>query len=530
MVAYDGNVYSEKLAKFKREVARVEVYTRRSITKNLALRIDYRESLVRTYNDIITYFKATYQDLQLEKRLEIQTLAVANLQKLKDSFYILKLEYTFERNIFATIDIDKITEERNDPNSEQDSASKQTQDNTNTNSASSSNTAQQSQINTEIDSASDTDTSKESQIITETNSDSDTDTTIKTTNNSRKNSESSTSDKEQLPRDSDNEFSPLVENTHNTPPQNNNISNMADPPAQTRAEFIAIAHRMINYKFDGDPLALDSFIDAIELLEELCAETNKPTFVKFLMTRLEGLAREAIIERPTDTTEIIEQLRASIKTESSKVIEGRILALRADKTNLTKFAERAEELAEQYRRSLCDEGFSKAKAKEISIEKTVELCRKSARNDTVKAVIAAAKFSEPKEVIAKMIVEINNLKQDKGTAQYTHKYGNQNKNGNNFSNNRYPKQNNNRNHNNNSNNNRNGNRSGSQNNNNNYRQNYHNNNNNNNNRNGHNNYSNNNGRTFTNNNYRRPNEQSVRMISGNEMHPGNGGQSSDLNQ
>lgn len=237
------------------------------------------------------------------------------------------------------------------------------------------------------------------------------------------------------------------------------------------------------------------------------------------MTRLEGIAREAIVIEPTNPNDIITQLRAAIKTEPSKVIEGRILALRTERTNLTKFAERAEELAEQLRRSLITEGFSKPKAKELSIEKTVELCRKSARNDTVKAVLAASKFTEPKEVIAKMIVEINNLKLDNNSSQYTRGNGNHKKNGNGYPN-KYSK-NNNRNSNHNDHHQGHNNRRNS----NNYRPNYSNNNNNT--RHGQN---NSNGRTFTNSNYRRTSEQNVRVITGNEIHPGNGGQTTEQAQ
>lgn len=136
--------------------------------------------------------------------------------------------------------------------------------------------------------------------------------------------------------------------------------------------------------------------------------------------------------------------------QSSKVIEGRMLALRADKTNLTKFSERAEELAEQYRRSLCDEGYAKDRTKELALTKTVELCRKNITSTTVDAIIASKTFSEPKEVIATMIVEINNLKQLRSSAQYTHKNGNK-KYGNGQSHNKFHKNNNNGNSNSNSN-------------------------------------------------------------------------------
>lgn len=289
---------------------------------------------------------------------------------------------------------------------------------------------------------------------------------------------------------------------------------------------MALAHRTINYKYNGDPLALDSFIDAITLLTILCEAENKNICIQFIMTKLEGEAREAIETQPTETKEIIDSLKKHIKPESSKVIEGRILALRADKTNLTTFSQRAEELAEQYRRSLCNEGYFKAKAKELSIEKTVDLCRRSARNDQVKSIIASTAFNEPKEVIAKMIVEINNVKLDKSV---THKHNNfHNKNSNNKSyksnnGNNYNKQYNNRN-------------SGSSNSQNggNNRQNNGNGNGHRGNRSNYNNSNNSNGRTFYNsnnsNNSRRQNDQPLRYYSGNEATPSSGGQTSETNQ
>lgn len=130
----------------------------------------------------------------------------------------------------------------------------------------------------------------------------------------------------------------------------NNDSNKSDSEeenprmtTQTKQDFIALANRSITYKYEGDPLALDSLLDAIDLLVDLCEEENEPTFVKFLMTRLDGKARESILEKPTTVKEIVDQLKDGVKPESSKVIEGRILALRADNTSLTKFAERAED-------------------------------------------------------------------------------------------------------------------------------------------------------------------------------------------
>lgn len=313
-----------------------------------------------------------------------------------------------------------------------------------------------------------------------------------------------------------------VQKTNNTASNSNQTENDSKMPQQAK-DFIALAHQMISYRYNGDPLSLDSFLDAIALVKELCEDENLVIFRKFVMTRLEGVAREAIVTEPVTVDDIVRQLKASIKTESSKVIEGRILALRADKSSLTKFAEQAEALADQFRRSLCVEGFSKEKAKELAVEKTVEMCRKSAKNDTVKAVIAASKFSEPKEVIAKMIVEINNIKQDRPQGSYTHKFARSNQNNNNGRNNHNDRSNNF--HNNLSNNRGNWRNNGNNNNNNNRN---HNNGHRSNNQNGQNQNRNgqgyNNGYNRNNNSNRGTDRAEVRVISGNELHPGNSGQ------
>lgn len=314
---------------------------------------------------------------------------------------------------------------------------------------------------------------------------------------------------------SDKSVQSVINATLHDPTENINI-NMA----QTPKDFMAMASNTINSKFTGDPIGLDTFIDGIELLERLCEEQNKDLLLKFLMTRMEGRARELMKPAPATTRDIIDRLKASIKTESSKVVEGKILALRAERTNLTKFAERAENLAEEYRRSLCNEGFSVEKAKELSVEKTIELCRKQSRSERIHTIIASTHFTEPKDVIAKMIIEISNLKLDRSEGQNSQTNANKNKFAKKFSNNNFGSSRpNGQNYNNNHGQNR---GTNGPNNSNGNRPRYSNNN-----RNGNNNQNNNyqgQSRTFTNSNYRRTNEQPVRMVQGNSANPGNGGE------
>lgn len=469
MVVYDENVYANLRQLFEREVKRVGPYkSGRPLTRNLDKRVDYKKSLVRTYNNIVSFFQPVQKTAQLSEQIEIQKCVVEHLNKLKEAFSILKLEYEFSKNIYEPIDFDKITQ----------------------------------------------DWSELDVLSTTADEDDDSGDDLPLDDNTK-----STNEFVEVSQETTNQTLNTTERTN----LESNGQNSQTRMAQSAEDFMALAHRTINYKFGGDPLALDSFVDAIKLLTALCKAPNNAICVQFIMTKLEGEAREAIETAPTTTEEIINQLKNHIKPESSKVIEGRILALRADKTNLTTFSQRAEELAEQYRRSLCNEGYSKDKAKELAIEKTVDLCRRSARSGQVKTIVASTRFTDPKEVIAKMIVEINNVKLDKIATQNTHKHNNyHNKNSQNKSykpnNGNYHGQ---------QYNNRNSGASTSQNHNNNRQ----NNGNGNGNRNGRNNNNYHNSRTFHNsnnsNNNRRQNEQTLRYYSGNETNPGNGGQVSD---
>lgn len=68
-------------------------------------------------------------------------------------------------------------------------------------------------------------------------------------------------------------------------------------------------------------------------------------------------------------------LKKKIKPENSKVIAGRFMAIRADRSNLSDYTKRTETLAEQLNRSLILEDIPSEKANEMTIDRTIELCR-----------------------------------------------------------------------------------------------------------------------------------------------------------
>lgn len=180
-----------------------------------------------------------------------------------------------------------------------------------------------------------------------------------------------------------------------------------DMAQQTPTEFLRLAGSQINQKYAGDPLGLNSFIDSINLLKQL-AGNNIELLKQFIVSKLDGKARECVPLEPNSVDEIVNALKNTIKPDGSKVIEGRMLSLKFDNSKTVDYAKQAEELAEALQRSLIVEGIPQAKAKSMAVERTVEMCRQSSRSDTVESVLASSAFVEPKDVVAKFLIETNN--------------------------------------------------------------------------------------------------------------------------
>lgn len=177
---------------------------------------------------------------------------------------------------------------------------------------------------------------------------------------------------------------------------------------QTTGEFISLAGRIMNYRYDGDPTQLNSFLNDIELVEGLVEPNNANVTaycVRYIFGKLIGKASECMPEQVTTLQTIKDSLKAGIKEENSKVVVGKMAALRVMKGDFSTYHKEAEKLAEQLRRSYISEGLTKIKANEESIDKTKEMCRRAARTDVVKSVISSSHYQTPAEVIATFITQ-----------------------------------------------------------------------------------------------------------------------------
>lgn len=156
---------------------------------------------------------------------------------------------------------------------------------------------------------------------------------------------------------------------------------------QTVKEFMQMAGPVLNYKLNGDPLKLESFIADVELVESLAEEPQKPLCLRLVKAKLEGKALECLPAEVTTVKDITDALQEQIKPESSKVVQGKIMALRLQKSDYAKFSKEAEELAEAFRRSLIVEGIplfrTKISSKMASTIKTMVKTRIFNENSTV---------------------------------------------------------------------------------------------------------------------------------------------------
>lgn len=442
MVKINQVEFDKLKSDFGREWSRIEPYkNRRPLTKDLELRIQYREEIVRTFNNIVRFLKYYFEEGSSSEKFQIISLINPFIEKIKEAFGILHLNYTWPLGKFEEINVTLI-EVLGDEDNTQDS------DSGNEDTQGASGGVKRKTIVSDI-TATPSSANKTASTSAETVSRNNLDSPTRNNNlNFSNNLNVNPNEPIEPPIDDLNNGEELEQNRNNNPNQNdqpfdngenlneNNNINQNNQPfvdgenpnlfrresnsseeeiemAQTPRQFLQLAGSMLNTHYDGDPLKLESFLASVDLIQTMCEEANADLCFKYIKSKLDGTALECLPDDVDSVDDIVNALNANITPDSSKVVEGRLLALRLEKSNFTRFSEQAEKLSEALRRSLGVEGITKAKASEMAIAKTVELCRKTARNEIVKSVLAAATFNSPKEVISKFITENDVAKKEK---------------------------------------------------------------------------------------------------------------------
>lgn len=447
-MAIDEILFARLRDRFTTEWKKVEhvVADRRVLTTNLTKRAEYRDKLTNAFNDICGYLQQIYRtESKTDVKLECIARITPYTDKCKKAFVALKLQYRWPIDSLTLINVEaiqSIEEPLPPPVIEHDQATGSTVDE--------GEIASSTGCSEQFEDAQEEDTSNldeliqnlssidilESQLHTPTVEGGDqTERTIQEdtdTNRGQANAhteQAGHTDQSDTGSRSDLDSAQNSSNGSDEPNSNlnQNLNTNTNTMVQTPQEFFATASKILNYKFEGDPLKLQSFLEDVELVEEMAQPETAAVCLKFIKSRITGVAREQLPEDINTIQKITDALKKNVKYDSSKVIEGRLIALRISKGNVSKFAEEAERLSEAFERSLVDEKFTRTKAKELTIAKAKELCRKVTRSDVVEGIIASTKYESPKEVIAAFITESDYARKKKQEQQNYQKRSNDNK-------------------------------------------------------------------------------------------------------
>lgn len=420
---YDAVEFRRKRERYDSVWKKIENYEkRRPLTKNRSKRMGYLNDFVKSYNEITSYLHAAYAtEKDIDIKIQHQDNQVQILSKFKRAVKILKYEYTFSSKIFDQIHSVGLIDIR-DPQEEEIERRKQKQETI-------FEEEKEEQLEEEVseeDSESESISSEKSAVSLNNKS--------KTPENRDKTVDAQLIENEHLNGNTVNDEEqaieveqedidlrlrlfeelplelPLQTVDYDEFEYNYDTIEMA---AMELPAFMSLMAANIRSVWDGEPSGKRPFIASLKLLKTFAITDPLETLlVQFAMTKLSKRAIEIVPQNAKKIDEIIDALEGKIQDENSKVVEGKMAALRADRGNLQDYAKKAEDLADAFRRALISEGISLNKAEQMTIDRTVELCRDNAHNSIVKSVLASKQFNTPAEVISNYIVETSKTKQE----------------------------------------------------------------------------------------------------------------------
>lgn len=216
--------------------------------------------------------------------------------------------------------------------------------------------------------------------------------------------------------------------------QNSQGDDNDDVDQISELNFYNLCARTFTETYAGDPLALRPFINKINMVHRMCQHEGHEAILKdSIMAHVKGLAADVLPADPESIEAIKKTLLEKIKPENSKVVKGKLMALKADRNNLIEYTKKAEQLAENLKRSLILENIPYENANKMVIDDTIELCRANTNSVLVKAGLIGYQFKDAKEVLAKYTVETRKDVEEKQILSFRQTNSNSNRNfGNNF--------------------------------------------------------------------------------------------------
>jgi hypothetical protein len=166
-------------------------------------------------------------------------------------------------------------------------------------------------------------------------------------------------------------------------------------------DFFNLAGKILPNEFNGDISKLQSFVDAISLLQVGAAE-HEENAVLFVKTRLTGKAR-SLITTEKSLVEIIGTLKKGLKGDSASLVGAKLSKLRQNNKDIVEYASEMEKLTDQLQAAYLAEGMPVHLATKYTTEAAVKSLIDNSASERIKTVIAAGNFTTPQEVMTKLV-------------------------------------------------------------------------------------------------------------------------------
>jgi len=185
--------------------------------------------------------------------------------------------------------------------------------------------------------------------------------------------------------------------------------------AQTLIEFIRLATSLIP-EFDGKPENLQSFLDALGLLDSL-KSTHETTAIRLIKTKLKGHVRNLISNEQTIAA-IITQLSSAVKGESVEVISAKLLNLQQRNKTANQYTQEVEKLTKALEGAYISEGLSQSLANKYSTTTAVKAMTQNCSIDKVKLIMQAGTFTNMNDAISKFVNSCTEITGQSNTVLY----------------------------------------------------------------------------------------------------------------
>lgn len=173
-----------------------------------------------------------------------------------------------------------------------------------------------------------------------------------------------------------------------------------DEMALTVVEFLNFATKVIP-EFDGSPANLQGFIDALNLVNASVG-AHVASAVELIKTKLKGNARN-YVGTEASINEIVNVLRANIKSESASMIVSKMMNIAQAKKKANDYVKEIEQLSADLKRAYISDGLSIEKADKYVTNQVVQAMKTNASSEKVKLVMQAGVFKDLNEVIDKFV-------------------------------------------------------------------------------------------------------------------------------